>query len=91
MRRADPSGLRSFLFAPGDHARRVAKALTCGADAVILDLEDAVVPAAAKEASARQSPKPCSAAHGGGLCASIPSRPPGAGTSRPPSDPGSMA
>lgn len=50
MRRADPSGLRSFLFAPGDHARRVAKALTCGADAVILDLEDAVVPAA-KEAS----------------------------------------
>ncbi len=33
---------RSFLFAPGDHARRVEKALTLAADAVILDLEDAV-------------------------------------------------
>ena len=34
--------LRTFLFAPGNHARRVEKALTLGADAVILDLEDAV-------------------------------------------------
>ena len=34
--------LRSFLFAPGNHARRVEKALTILADAVILDLEDAV-------------------------------------------------
>jgi citrate lyase subunit beta / citryl-CoA lyase len=34
--------LRSLLFAPGNHARRVAKALTLPADAVILDLEDAV-------------------------------------------------
>lgn len=33
---------RSFLFAPGNHARRVEKCLTLGADAVILDLEDAV-------------------------------------------------
>ena len=33
---------RSFLFAPGDHARRAEKALTLGADAAILDLEDAV-------------------------------------------------
>ena len=33
--------LRSMLFAPGNHARRVAKALTLDADAVILDLEDA--------------------------------------------------
>lgn len=33
---------RSFLFAPGNHARRVEKALTLPADAVILDLEDAV-------------------------------------------------
>lgn len=32
---------RSFLFAPGNHARRVEKALTLEADAVILDLEDA--------------------------------------------------
>jgi len=34
--------LRSLLFAPGNHARRVEKALTLDADAVILDLEDAV-------------------------------------------------
>ena len=34
--------LRSFLFAPGNHPRRVEKALTLDADAVILDLEDAV-------------------------------------------------
>ncbi|MCP5150326.1 MAG: CoA ester lyase [Ectothiorhodospiraceae bacterium] len=33
---------RSFLFAPGNHARRVEKALGLDADAVILDLEDAV-------------------------------------------------
>lgn len=33
---------RSFLFAPGNHARRVEKSFTLGADAVILDLEDAV-------------------------------------------------
>ncbi|MGE0716384.1 MAG: CoA ester lyase [Alphaproteobacteria bacterium] len=33
---------RSFLFAPGNHARRVEKAFTVGADGVILDLEDAV-------------------------------------------------
>jgi citrate lyase subunit beta/citryl-CoA lyase len=34
--------LRSFLFAPGNHARRVEKVLTLPTDAVILDLEDAV-------------------------------------------------
>jgi citrate lyase subunit beta/citryl-CoA lyase len=39
---ATASPLRSFLFAPGNHARRVEKALTLDADAVILDLEDAV-------------------------------------------------
>lgn len=33
---------RSLLFAPGNHARRVEKAFTLDADAVILDLEDAV-------------------------------------------------
>jgi citrate lyase subunit beta/citryl-CoA lyase len=37
--------LRSFLFAPGNHARRVEKALSLDADAVILDLEDAVAKA----------------------------------------------
>jgi citrate lyase subunit beta/citryl-CoA lyase len=35
---------RSFLFAPGNVARRVEKAFTLGADAVILDLEDSVAP-----------------------------------------------
>jgi len=33
---------RSFLFAPGNHARRVEKAFTLAADAVIVDLEDSV-------------------------------------------------
>jgi len=37
--------LRSFLFAPGNYARRVEKALSLDADAVILDLEDAVATA----------------------------------------------
>ncbi len=33
---------RTYLFTPGNHERRVEKALSLGADAVILDLEDAV-------------------------------------------------
>ena len=33
---------RSWLFAPGNHSRRVGKALSLDADVVILDLEDAV-------------------------------------------------
>ena len=37
--------LRSFLFAPGNHARRVENALSLDVDAVILDLEDAVATA----------------------------------------------
>ena len=42
--------LRSLLFCPGDSARKMQKALAAGADAVILDLEDAVAPAAKDEA-----------------------------------------
>jgi citrate lyase subunit beta/citryl-CoA lyase len=34
--------VRSLLFVPGDSERKLAKALTAGADALILDLEDAV-------------------------------------------------
>lgn len=34
--------LRSLLFVPGDRPERFEKALACGADAVILDLEDSV-------------------------------------------------
>jgi len=41
---------RSFLFAPGNHPRRVEKALLLDADAVILDLEDAC-PIAEKKAT----------------------------------------
>ena len=36
---------RSFLFAPGNHPRKVEKVFDCGADHVILDLEDAVAKA----------------------------------------------
>ena len=35
---------RSFLFVPATRPERLAKALACGADAVIVDLEDAVAP-----------------------------------------------
>jgi len=42
--------LRSLLFVPGDRPDRMAKALKIGADALILDLEDAVAPAAKPEA-----------------------------------------
>ena len=36
---------RSYLFVPGNRCERIAKALASGADAVIVDLEDAVPPA----------------------------------------------
>jgi citrate lyase subunit beta/citryl-CoA lyase len=45
-----PSGIRSYLFAPGNHPRKVDKVFSAGADAVILDLEDAVA-IAEKEAT----------------------------------------
>ena len=41
---------RTMLFAPGNHPRRVEKALTLDSDCVILDLEDAVA-VAEKEAT----------------------------------------
>ncbi|MCU0975409.1 MAG: CoA ester lyase [Steroidobacteraceae bacterium] len=58
--------LRSLLFAPGNHARRREKAFECGADAVILDLEDAVPPAEKAEAriavaAALAAPRACQA------------------------------
>lgn len=37
---------RSWLFVPGDSERKLLKAATCGADAVVVDLEDAVAPEA---------------------------------------------
>lgn len=42
--------LRSLLFVPGDRPDRMEKALGAGADALILDLEDAVAPAVKPEA-----------------------------------------
>jgi citrate lyase subunit beta/citryl-CoA lyase len=45
--------IRSFLFTPANVARRVDKALTLDADAVILDLEDSVAPSD-KAASRKQ-------------------------------------
>ena len=44
--------LRSLLFVPGDQPERMEKALGSGADALILDLEDAVAPDRKKEARA---------------------------------------
>jgi citrate lyase subunit beta/citryl-CoA lyase len=44
--------LRSLLFVPGDRPDRMEKALRCGADALILDLEDAV--AAERKGEARR-------------------------------------
>jgi citrate lyase subunit beta/citryl-CoA lyase len=42
----------TYLFVPGDRPERFAKALATGADAVVLDLEDAVAPAAKGQARA---------------------------------------
>ena len=42
--------LRSLLFVPGDRPDRMQKAFAAGADALILDLEDAVAPSAKAEA-----------------------------------------
>jgi len=41
---------RSLLFVPGDRPDRMEKALGAGADALILDLEDAVLPSAKPDA-----------------------------------------
>ncbi len=56
--------IRSFLFAPGNHPRKVEKVFAASADAVILDLEDAVA-ISEKEATravvveAMQQPRNC--------------------------------
>ncbi|MBX3536783.1 MAG: CoA ester lyase [Chelatococcus sp.] len=42
--------MRSLLFVPGDSPRKLEKGLTSGADALLLDLEDAVAPGAKAEA-----------------------------------------
>ncbi|HEX4234086.1 MAG TPA: CoA ester lyase [Caldimonas sp.] len=60
---------RSYLFVPADRPERYAKALASGADAVIVDLEDAVAPAA-KE-GARKSLAAWLDAGGGGIAVRI--------------------
>ena len=47
---ADLSPLALFLFVPADRPERWKKAFAAGADAVILDLEDAVVASAKPDA-----------------------------------------
>ena len=44
--------MRSALFAPGDSEKKLVKALDCGADALIVDLEDSVARAAKPDARA---------------------------------------
>lgn len=58
------SANRSFLFCPGNHPRKVAKVFGAGADAVILDLEDAVaiqdkIATRAVVVEALQQTRPC--------------------------------
>lgn len=54
---SDPPALfRSLLFVPANDQRKVAKALASGADAVILDLEDAVAESEKAAARARVTP-----------------------------------
>jgi citrate lyase subunit beta/citryl-CoA lyase len=55
--------MRSLLFVPGDSERKLARAVEAGADALILDLEDAVAPAA--KAQARELTAAFLGAHGG--------------------------
>ncbi|HEY7643636.1 MAG TPA: CoA ester lyase [Hyphomicrobiales bacterium] len=52
---------RCFLFVPADDQRKLAKVLGCGADAVIIDLEDSV--ATDKKAAARKMAKQFLSAH----------------------------
>ena len=61
-----PVALRSLLFAPGDHPRKLEKVTGAGADGVILDLEDAVavagkVGARSLVAATLQKPRTCRA------------------------------
>jgi len=49
----EPRGLIAPLFVPADRPERFGKAATSGADAVIIDLEDAVAPAAREAARQR--------------------------------------
>jgi citrate lyase subunit beta / citryl-CoA lyase len=56
---------RSMLFVPADNQRKLAKGLTSPADALILDLEDAVAPS--RKQGARQTAADFISAHSGSL------------------------
>lgn len=56
--------MRSLLFVPADSPRKLAKGLTCGADALIIDLEDSI--ALSAKAAARASAAEFLAAHRSG-------------------------
>ena len=58
-----PPPRRSVLYVPGSNARALAKARTLAADALILDLEDAVAP----ESKPAARDRVCAALHGGGF------------------------
>ncbi|MEU7282232.1 CoA ester lyase [Streptomyces sp. NPDC045431] len=58
---------RSWLYVPGDRPALLGKALTRGADAVIVDLEDAV-PVSAKESARDQAARWAAAQRPGGPC-----------------------
>jgi citrate lyase beta subunit len=49
---SDPTTIRSLLFVPGLDERRMRKAAACAADALIVDLEDAIAPEQKEEARA---------------------------------------
>lgn len=55
IRVAAPARARSYLFVPANRPERIAKAFASGADAVIVDLEDAVAPEAKETARAALS------------------------------------
>lgn len=55
--------MRSLLFVPADSERKLAKGLACGADALILDLEDSIAPQ--EKQKARESAVAFVAAHRG--------------------------
>jgi citrate lyase subunit beta/citryl-CoA lyase len=62
---ASPTRLRSALYMPGANERALVKARDIPADALILDLEDAVAPAAKAEARDRVCEAAASGAYGG--------------------------
>lgn len=55
--------LRSFLYAPATSGRKLERLGDAGADAVVIDLEDAVAEAE-KDPRARRSPLPWRASRG---------------------------